>query len=558
MKNYRTIIQIIILISICVGFASCNGTTHDQKDNTIISGIVTDAENYPMSDVEIVVDGITQKTDKNGTFLIDEIELGNESKVIRFSKPGYFDNYRTVDLSEELTQIQIALLPFGNKHGLRSNSTQMQNNRGGVLRLSDGSEIVFEAGSLSTSDGKTNVYACLTSPDEYVFASSIPGNGLKGIYEDETYQLIAYSLFTIEIQDYQQKPAKLTSPAILKTKIAVQDLEYMPEEMELWSFDEESAMWKFEKMAQKQGSYYVAEVDHFSSWMFGISTNQVAKVKGKVIDRSGRVIAGQNVIVGQTTSVTKNNGSYEAEVPANQTFFVGMKYKGFEIKMEAGPLSNGETLEMDLSVPPMTMVLGTITDCEGNKIGGQATLTWGEPDFSTNYTKSGDFELSIPSAVQSANLSIKVGDSIRTKEIKNPNKSTEIKAGKFEICIENGENQSDNVENDNSDKEDNKKEEKKPEKPKALNPVGVWNFYSRSDGKNLVSYHRFTINADGTYQEDYQPHGSTYIGGTKGTWQVNGNVITFTYVSGGGESYTIEGNVMSRKSDDGIVFKFKK
>lgn len=543
---------------------ACNSKQDKQK--MIISGVVTDNNNYPLSGVKVSVNGNVFNTSETGSFLFDNLEPTEEKIIVHFEKENYFDNSIMISSPEEINQIQIAMFPHGNTRDGYGSSTMISVSQGGELRISDGSSLTLPSGSIKSNESQVKANFSLIPSDDYSFGNIVPGENLKGLDKNEDdIVLYAYGLMFIELTD-KRGQIELNSDATIKVAIPYQDRDYMPEEMEMYSYDEESGLWKFESIARKKGSYYIAKTNHFSSWAIGIPEKSTGTVKGKVIDRSGRPIKGQSVKVFQTTAVTDNDGNYSAQVPAGKTFVVGMKYKGFEIKLDAGPLTDNETIVLDISVPSMTIISGNITGCDDENTAGQANLTWGEPEFSNMYTKDGKFELSVPSSVKNSTLTISIGDSKVQKEISNPDKTTEIDVGDINLCVESDDEQKPDNDKEDDKTDDNKnnnredrKDNKDNNKPKTVNVVGVYEFVSRSDGQRLVNYHRFTINADGTYQEDYNPINSgNYIGGTKGTWKLSGNTITFTYVSGGGESYTVEGNTMTRKTEDGITFTFKK
>ncbi len=89
--------------------------------------------------------------------------------------------------------------------------------------------------------------------------------------------------------------------------------------------------------------------------------------------------------------------------------------------------------------------------------------------------------------------------------------------------------------------------------------TGRYNFISRSDGKSMVNYHYIQINSNGTYSEKYNPKNSgSYVGGTDGSWKVNGNQLILTHQGGLSDTYTIDGNKLIRVSDDGTSFTFVK
>lgn len=90
--------------------------------------------------------------------------------------------------------------------------------------------------------------------------------------------------------------------------------------------------------------------------------------------------------------------------------------------------------------------------------------------------------------------------------------------------------------------------------------VGRYNFSHRSDGKNMTNYHYILINENGTYVEKYQPKNSgDYIGGHDGKWKLNGDVLTLHLNNSGVvDTYKVKGNFISRTTDSGLVFTFKK
>jgi hypothetical protein len=545
------------IISVLIALVMLTACNPKQETKTLtFSGVVTDNNNYPLEGVKVSIEDYQFVTGETGSFLFDELEFVNENAMIYLEKDNYFSNSLYISNPEEINQIQVALVPLGKTDDDFGAGAQISVSNGGEVTVGDGSSVFLPPGSVSSADANINANFSHIPSNDYSFGLLAPGENLKGINQDgEEIMLYAYSLMFIELSDAKGK-INLKTEASIKIAIDEQDIGFMPDEMEMYSYNTETGLWQFESFAANQGDHYLAHTSHFSSWITGISVNQTAIVKGRVIDRSGRPIKGQIVRVFQTKAITDNDGYYKTEVPANHTFVVGMNYKGFEIRLDAGPLANNEVHVLDLSVPPMTMISGVITGCDGQNISGQANLTWGEPEFSNQYTKDGNFELSIPSAVKKSTLTISVGDSIVKQEILNPDKKTEINVGNISLCVKSKENRDETKED--KPKEDDKEKKEEVKKPKKVNVVGTYDFESRSDGQRLVSYHRISVKADGNYQEDYSPVGSNYEGGTKGTWKHDGDKLILTSVGGLSETYKIDGNMIIRTCDDGIVFKFRK
>jgi hypothetical protein len=90
--------------------------------------------------------------------------------------------------------------------------------------------------------------------------------------------------------------------------------------------------------------------------------------------------------------------------------------------------------------------------------------------------------------------------------------------------------------------------------------VGQYNFYNRSDGKNMTNYHYIIIYENGTYVEKYQPKNSgNYVGGHEGRWRLNGDVITLQLNNSNVvDTYKVKNNFIARTTDSGLVFSFKK
>jgi hypothetical protein len=557
----KTKCLLVIALALLTVIGSCDFSQKKNKNTLVISGVVTDNNNYPLEGVKVIVNDAEFITSETGSFLFDELELTDDKIIVHFQKDNYYKNSVVISEPQEINQIEIALMPHGSTKNGFGTGSRVSTSQGAELRIADGSTLYIPSGSFKSNDASINVNFSFIPSNDYSFGNLVPGENLKGKDKNgKEIILYAYGLMFIEISD-NRGPVELRKDATIQIAIPYQDRNYMPDEMEMYSFNEENGLWEFESYAVKESGYYFAQTSHFSAWAIGMPEKSVGYVKGRVIDRSGRPIKGQKVKVFQTTAVTDNDGNYKAAVPAGKEFIVGMNYKGFEIKLDAGPLSDKEEINMDISVPSMTVVSGTIVDCDENSTAGQANLTWGEPEFSNVYTKDGKFELSIPTVVTNSKLKISIGDSFVEKEISNPNKKTEINVGEIKLCTDKENDKEDDksdIDKEDKKNDDNKGRDNQDRKPKTTNATGVYEFVSRSDGQRLVNYHRYTVNADGTYQEDYNPVGGNYIGGTKGTWKVSGNQITFTTVAGGQETYEINGNTITRKDDYGVTYKFAK
>ncbi|MDD3860338.1 MAG: carboxypeptidase-like regulatory domain-containing protein, partial [Bacteroidales bacterium] len=289
----KTKFLLIISLALLTMLTACNFLQNKNKNTMTISGVVTDNDNYPLQGVKVTVNGNNFTTSETGSFLFDNLEVSKEKIIVNFKKDGYFSNSVLISEPEDINQIQISLMPQGNtKNGFGAGS-KISVSQGGELKISNGSSLILPLGSIKSNETNVNANFSFIPSDDYSFGNLVPGENLKGLNRDgEDIMLYAYGLMFIELSD-SRGTVQLKKDASIKVAIPYQDIDFMPDNMEMYSFNETSGLWEFESIAKKEGSYYIAKTDHFSSWAIGMPENSIGFVKGRVIDRSGRPIKGQ-------------------------------------------------------------------------------------------------------------------------------------------------------------------------------------------------------------------------------------------------------------------------
>lgn len=82
--------------------------------------------------------------------------------------------------------------------------------------------------------------------------------------------------------------------------------------------------------------------------------------------------------------------------------------------------------------------------------------------------------------------------------------------------------------------------------------------FDYSTGDNRTNFNRIFIYQDGTYKHEYQPKNSgNYIGGSTGTWSLNGNTLTLTNNGGITDVYTVSGRKITRKAGNTLMVYYK-
>lgn len=67
----------------------------EQRENSLLNSFIR--ENYPLSQVEVIIDGNVKSTNKKGEFSLDVKDL-KDNQIVKFSKKGYF--YKEVSIKE--------------------------------------------------------------------------------------------------------------------------------------------------------------------------------------------------------------------------------------------------------------------------------------------------------------------------------------------------------------------------------------------------------------------------------------------------------------------------
>ncbi|MGK0411829.1 MAG: hypothetical protein ACJA1B_000011 [Polaribacter sp.] len=106
-----------------------------------------------------------------------------------------------------------------------------------------------------------------------------------------------------------------------------------------------------------------------------------------------------------------------------------------------------------------------------------------------------------------------------------------------------------------------KKQKDNQPKKTSNNSVVVGRYmFDYSKGDNRTNFNNIYIYKNGTYEHEYQPKNSgNYIGGTKGTWKLEGNTLTLIHNGNGAltDVYTLDGRKLIRTTNSGKMVYFR-
>jgi uncharacterized protein (TIGR02145 family) len=337
--------------------------TPAARVKTTITGMVTNETGQFLQGATLTVEGKTTTTDKDGLFIIENVEVPASRYYIKATLNNYFESGTGgIAVKDGVTTIQIKLLSMGTAKTVSATTASTSDFSGAKLNFTANS-FTTESGTPYT--GNVQVYARSINPATANFSDIIPGGDLSSTMPDGSpATLESYGMVGVELRDANNNELKLANgkEAEVRFPIAASQLNTAPATIPLLSLDPATGVWKEEGTATKVGSEYVGKVKHFSWWNCDVPQN-MSTVKGRVVDCNNKPLAGVTVVVNsQYSRITDANGYYEGMVPRIKLTF--------EVKM----FGNTQALSSPVTLNSPTPGLNTIQDI---KVGSCPTTVTG-------------------------------------------------------------------------------------------------------------------------------------------------------------------------------------
>ncbi|PZR22481.1 MAG: hypothetical protein DI535_26100 [Citrobacter freundii] len=405
---YNGLLPLLLLSFI---FVRCNKDDHPQQGNntslfrtgrTMISGVVVDANNQPVSRAGIVFKNQTYFSDDNGMFMLPEMEVDADRTYIICKKDGYFNSARATETVDGgLTYFIIRLVK-------KNNIKQFTAANGINATIDNGAKVQIPASAIVNANGQ--VYSgtvVMTSryidPTVRNFSEYMPGGDFEAVTtENREVELYSFGASEVLLEGTAQQKLQLKAgtEATLTLPIAASQLASAPTTIPLWYFDEQKGKWIEEGSASRQGNVYVGKVKHFSSWNADKPLPR-AKVYGRVRYCDGTPARGINVSIGGQTAITNHNGDYEL------TVFAGEQMAGWadysydhsmgHVSKDISALAEGERRNIDFTFDCMGAFEGTLYNCNGSVVEpGMIVVRWATGFGTATTDASGRFRLTIP------------------------------------------------------------------------------------------------------------------------------------------------------------------
>lgn len=432
-KIHSLTFMFMALLMMLMTFASCSklqdllneGDDDDDDDGGInppelvegrmediaLSGIVRDASGTPIEGVSIVSGSSAATTNTDGFFEFDQIQVVsvlNDRSVVRFSKAGYFDVVRSMNAADgESWEVVMCKKENNDFTSIKTySSSSDQTLQAGEMKIDMPQDGYKVDGTGASYTGKVKSEMVYLDPNNERFSEMMPGGDLAAVRSDNSSaKLVSYGMTDLNM--YAENGNKLQlkegSKAKLTFPIPAGMGENPPASIPLWSFNEKTGLWEEEGSAALQGNVYVGEVAHFS-WVNLDYPERQGTVYGYVKDDTGKILPGIRLNIGQllTSTVTKSDGYYSHEVPANTDFSITVKdlyYGGInqKVSVKVPALSPGERRKVDITLPHLVRVYGKVMNERGD---GIRSAVWVQTEKAKTEVlqtdKEGNFSVYVP------------------------------------------------------------------------------------------------------------------------------------------------------------------
>lgn len=386
-----------------------------RMEDIALSGIVRDASGTPIEGVSIVSGSSVATTNTDGFFEFDQIQVvsvQNDRSVVRFSKAGYFDVVRSMDADDDAAdgaswEVVMCKKENNDFTSIKTySSSSDQTLQAGEMKIDMPQDGYKVDGTGAGYTGKVKSEMVYLDPNNERFSEMMPGGDLAAVRSDNSsVQLVSYGMTDLNM--YAENGDKLQlkegSKAKLTFPIPAGMGENPPASIPLWSFNEKTGLWEEEGSATLQGNVYVGEVVHFS-WVNLDYPEKQGTVYGYVKDDTGKVLPGVRLSIGQmlASTVSKSDGYYSHEVPANTAFNITVKdlyYGGINqnVSVKVSALSPGERRQVDITLPHLVRVYGKVMNERGD---GIRSSVWVQTDKAKTEVlqtdKDGNFNVYVP------------------------------------------------------------------------------------------------------------------------------------------------------------------
>lgn len=404
MRKFYLLFLFFILLFSCKSesFVEVDGKPSDSPSNynfgntaqKNFQGVVLDTSGNPVSGATVTIGANTATTNLKGLFTLKNALVKENFAHVKVTKAGFVNASRVLVPTNGINRVNIMMIPVATTATIATGSIS-------TVSLPNGTKVKFDG---SFKDANGNAYSGNVSVGVFHLAPSnpylnelMPGSFLATNSAGNARVMETFGMLHVQLTGSSGQNLQIANghTAEITVPVDAAQTSSSPATIPLWSYNEDTGMWKEEGSATKMGNTYVGTVSHFSWWNFDAQFPQ-ATLKVTIKNAAGQVLPNVKVALMrisqayETYGMTDNAGMVYGIVPASEV----LSLKVYDVcnnviyASNVGPFPTGViTTISDIVVNPSTSTSYTIqgvlkTCANANVSDGYVEL---KPTVSTNY-----------------------------------------------------------------------------------------------------------------------------------------------------------------------------
>ncbi|MCT2562986.1 carboxypeptidase-like regulatory domain-containing protein [Chryseobacterium herbae] len=394
MRKFYPLLLLLLLIFSCksetyLDIDDNNSTPESNFNfgNTVqrnFQGIVLDTSGNPVIGATVTIGTSTAQTNFKGFFTFKNTDVKENFALVKVTKSGFVDGSRVMVPTSGINRVNIMMIPATTTASINSGATSTVSLPNGTKVKFDGS---FKDASGTTYSGSVNVALYnLTSSNQYL-TELMPGSLLASNSGGNARIMETFGMVHVQLTGSSGQKLQIANghTAEMTVPIDASQTSTSPNTIPLWSYDENTGMWKEEGSATKVGNTYVGTVSHFSWWNCDVQFPQ-AILKVTVKNPAGLPMVNTKVSLKRSSQayeiygITDNLGTVSGIIPANETLVL----KVYDVcntviyTSNVAPVAVGTTMVLpDITVTPtgnQYVIQGNLKTCANTDVTGGYVL----------------------------------------------------------------------------------------------------------------------------------------------------------------------------------------
>ncbi|MDR6460322.1 hypothetical protein J2786_003445 [Chryseobacterium vietnamense] len=302
-----------------------NSTSNYNFGNTTqrnFQGVVLDTNGMPVSGATVTIGTNTVTTNLKGFFTFKNASVKENFAHVKVTRAGFVNASRVLVPTNGINRVNIMMIPVTTTSTITAGSVSTVSLPNGTKVKFDGS---FKDANGNTYSGSVNVGVFHLAPSNQYLNELMPGSFLATDAGGIARIMETFGMMHVQLTGSSGQNLQIANghTAEISVPVDAAQTSSSPATIPLWSYNEDTGMWKEEGSATKIGNTYVGTVSHFSWWNYDAQFPQ-ATLKVTVKNAAGQVLPNTRVVLKRTSQayesygMTDNTGMVSGIVPAGE------------------------------------------------------------------------------------------------------------------------------------------------------------------------------------------------------------------------------------------------